>query len=223
MKFTALFRRLTASPGLLSLLLFTLMSAVLVVVRLRSTDSLRFIFMLWNLFLGWIPWLLAAWMSHKQRPTWALLLTGLVWLLFLPNAPYMLTDLFHLRTRAGIPLWYDLVLIMSCAWTGLALGMDSIWRVQELVSGAIKRNWSRLFTPVVIYLSAYGVYLGRYGRWNSWDLVSQPDSLMRYVIEPLADPDEHVNLWAFSLIFGTFLYLMYLSWAYLPSKKPSGA
>jgi len=215
-------RRLFA-PGPASLILLSLLAISMVFIRLRSTDSLRFIFLIWNLFLAWIPWAIAWWMTRRERPAWVLWLLGVLWLLFLPNAPYILTDLFHLRSRTGIPLWYDLVMIMAFAWSALAWGLFSIGRIQALLSARVPKAWTALFTPLAIFLSAYGVYLGRYGRWNSWDLLSSPDSLLRYALDPVADPDKYVNVWAFTLIFGGFIYLIYRSVFQRPSNVPAGA
>ena len=106
---------------------------VLLWVRTLLAGSAMYLFLLWNLFLAAIPLLASGRLMRERRPEWALSLRdGLwlgVWLLFLPNAPYLLTDFVHLRHRPPVPFWYDLAVILSCAGTGLVFPYASLARV----------------------------------------------------------------------------------------------
>jgi hypothetical protein len=115
-------------PLLLALGLSLALSFALIAVRVLITRELLFVFLLWNLFLAAIPFFLSAALHLASKPPKARLLlpVGVVWLLFFPNAPYLVTDLFHLEPRPGVPYWYDLALIMSCAWNGLMLAFASL-------------------------------------------------------------------------------------------------
>ena len=109
---------------------------------LSNKGQVTFLFLAWNLFLAWVPVLLSTWMVHLQASRWKhLYFFGIfiVWIFFWPNAPYLLTDLLHLRQRFGVPIWYDLFLLLSFAWTGLMLGLISLMQVQLVVNQKLER------------------------------------------------------------------------------------
>jgi uncharacterized membrane protein len=99
-----------------TLVFASLVCVALVIVRWYRTQVLDYRFMIWNLFLAWIPFIMAfaAYRLHHARRQWGILIAGcaLIWLLFLPNAPYLLTDLVHLRYRDDALVWYDLMLLL---------------------------------------------------------------------------------------------------------------
>jgi uncharacterized membrane protein len=152
-------------------------------------------FMAWNLFLAWIPVVAAVMVYDAQRrgarPLQLLPLAAL-WLLFLPNAPYLLTDFVHLGSRDDAPLWFDIVLFGSFAWTGMLLGFLSIFVMQGVVRRAYGMGWSWILVAASLALSSFGIYLGRSLGWNSWDFVVRPGALLQdiwaRIIDPLAYP-----------------------------------
>ena len=159
---------------------------------LRNTTT--FLFLVWNLFLAWIPYGIALALEPLSRRFRSSLLSVtlvLAWLLFFPNAPYILTDLLHLRVRHPIPHWYDLMLIASFAWTGLLLGFLSLHEVQ----GFVARRWGKvvggLFSTGAIFLGGLGIYLGRYLRWNTWDILRNPFSIVGDAWTSLWHPAQH--------------------------------
>ena len=166
--------------------------------------SWGYIFLLWNLFLAWIPlWTVQfcrdAW--QKQRVGKSGLLAGLaVWLLFFPNAPYLITDLIHLRGAPETTLWFDGLLIFTFAMSGLLTGLYSLLWVQRLVVRTWGVVWAWVGVPICLVLAGYGVYLGRFGRWNSWDIVSNPLGLLRYVSRSFFNPLAIQTTFAFSLL-----------------------
>ncbi|MEM7657544.1 MAG: DUF1361 domain-containing protein, partial [Bacteroidota bacterium] len=181
------------SPRLALLLFGTLLAVGLLILRTYFTDNLRFYFLVWNLFLAWIPWWISAWLVKKERKAWVIWLSAAFWLLFFPNSPYILTDLFHLRPRNGVPQWFDLTLIISFAWTGLLLGLDSLRHMKEYWFDRLGQLWSTVITLGILLLTSYGIYLGRFLRWNSWDLFTRPGSLMADVVDPLVAPKENLG------------------------------
>ena len=197
----------------------TLLSVSLLVFRVYLTDSLKFVFLVWNLFLAWIPWIVAVYLTKRDWPTWVLLAGGALWLLFFPNSPYIITDLFHLRPRNGIPQWFDLVLIMSFAWTGLLFGLGSLYRIQYHLLDRLGKRWSIAITGVILLLTSYGIYLGRFLRWNSWDLFTRPQELFMDVVDPVLSPGRNLGTTAFTVFFGLFLVLAYLTFAHKQSKR----
>ena len=138
-----------------------------------------------------------------------LLPVGLVWLLFFPNAPYILTDLFHLERRAGVPYWYDLALILSCAWNGLMLAYASLTDMQALVARRLGWGAGWGFATVALLLSSCGLYLGRYLRFNSWDILTNPLALFFDIVSRLLHPLAHPATWGVTLLYGAFLVLGY--------------
>lgn len=162
-------------------------------------------FLLWNLFLAWIPWL-AARAFAVARVRLALAASGAVWLLFLPNAPYLITDLVHLRPRAGVPHWYDVLLFGAFALAGCVLGWASLEAVHRRVARALGPFRAAGVVTVVLFLTGFGVYLGRFLRWNSWDVVARPSALAAEAAAALATPRALV----FSALFGAFVGAGYL-------------
>ncbi|SHI86084.1 Uncharacterized membrane protein [Hymenobacter daecheongensis DSM 21074] len=187
------------------------LSAVLITLRVFWTHELVFVFLLWNLFLALIPFGLSTMLGVAAGRLKARLLVpvGLAWLLFFPNAPYILTDLFHLERRAGVPYWYDLALILSCAWNGLMLTYASLLDMQALVARRLGWAAGWIFATVALLLSSFGIYLGRFLRFNSWDVITNPLSLFYDILSRLLHPLEHPRAWGVTLLYGVFLLLGY--------------
>jgi uncharacterized membrane protein len=132
------------------------------------------------------------------------------WLLFFPNAPYLMTDLMHLRVQHNPLFWLDLVALQAFAWTGLALGFVSLDLVQRLVARRAGPVVSWVFATAAIGLSAFGVYLGRFRRWNSWDVWRDPFGLVSDLASLLLHPFAHGQVVAFSIVLGAFLLAAYV-------------
>ncbi|MCA9916813.1 MAG: DUF1361 domain-containing protein [Anaerolineales bacterium] len=165
---------------LLAALLFSSsLAAAIWFVRYVYTGSSSYFFLLWNLFLAWLPVLFALLARRQAASRLGRWVWGGLWLLFFPNAPYLLTDLLHLGWRDGVPLWYDLIMLLTFALAGLFVGFASLFWLHELVT----RLWSKLtgwlFVLLTLGLSGFGVYIGRFLGWNSWDLLLNPTTLLR--------------------------------------------
>jgi uncharacterized membrane protein len=208
------FRRETAMP-MLAITFASGVSVALVLARMvwarRVSDHA---FLIWNLFLAWMPLLFALLACREfcenSRPTWKFRGLTAAWLLFFPNAPYIFTDLTHLTTRFSGHFWVDMVLILSCAFTGLVVGFLSLFLMQSVVARVMGRAASWLFVAAVAGLSGFGIYVGRFLRFNSWDIVYQPLALCRGVFKWAADPLSHSSSYAFPVLFATFLFIAYL-------------
>ena len=158
-----------------------------------------------NLFLAWLPMLSAplAHHLHKQgrRLVWLLIVPCLLFWLFFPNAPYILTDMLHLQwPQARVPVWYDLILLIAFAWTGAFLGLISLFLVHGLVRQWAGRPAGWLVTLGVIAVSGFGVYLGRFPRWNSWDLLTNPSLLLMDIWTRLSNPLANSRTFVFSVL-----------------------
>jgi len=163
----------------------------LFLARAVETDSSSWRFLVWNLVLAWIPFVLALALYDANRRGsargWQLLLAS-GWLLFLPNAPYIVTDFLHVGVIGGAPIWFDASLVAAFAATGVMLGLASLLLVQSVVSRTWGELWSWLVLVPVLGLCSLGIALGRIARFNSWDAVSQPDAILRVLGDKLLDP-----------------------------------
>jgi uncharacterized membrane protein len=180
--------------------------------RVVHTRSGGFVFMVWNLFLACVPlmasFLLRALHVNRSADIAQLMLLGL-WLLFLPNAPYLVTDIVHLEPSTPLLYGYDLALILSCAFTGLLLGYASLLDVHTIFAERFghKLGWTAAISALL--LSGYGVYLGRVQRWNSWDLFTHPQSLLAEMAKCLINPLQHLHTYAFTAVMSGTLVLGY--------------
>jgi uncharacterized membrane protein len=203
----------TAVP-LISLLFASGVSVSLVLARIFTTGDPRYGYLIWNLFLAWLPLVFAllAVNDHEEGAPkrWRFLAFGAVWLLFFPNAPYMFTDIIHLHGGFGSHFWTDLVLILSCAFTGMVLGFLSLYLMQATVKAEAGSLTSWLFIAAVAGLSGFGIYLGRFLRFNSWDVIVSPFRVYRGVGRWVAEPFSQPAPFAFPFLFAVFLFISYL-------------
>ena len=186
-------------------------AGALLAVRIARVGP-SFGFLPWNLFLAWIPFVLAlclAVVHDRGGPRLLLWALGAGWLLFLPNAPYILTDVVHLG-EGGVPLWFDIGLIGSFAAIGLGLGLASLLVVHRIVQARAGRLVGWLVAVSSLALSAVGIYLGRFPRFNSWDILTNPESLLAIVLYRLNDPFGNPFLLRFATLMSMLLIGSYL-------------
>jgi uncharacterized membrane protein len=214
--------RFLSRQSLFPILLSSLLAVGLFAARVYRSDTGTYAFLLWNLFLAWIPYLSSLWADyfHQRYPRrwWYLALPGLLWLVFFPNAPYIVTDFWYLQERTPIPMWYDIGLLSAFAWTGLFLAVFSLRTMQHVVRGYMGPVLSWLFVAIALGLGGLGIYLGRFLRWNSWDLLLRPGDVLSDVAALLTNPWHHVRAFGVTFLFAAFLSVCYLT---LTSRKPS--
>ena len=195
------------------LLLATALAGALLIGRMRLSGTHTYIFLFWNILLAWIPYLVSLAMTvlHQQAPLrrWTMALLGAIWFCFLPNAPYLVTDLMHLRHNAEVPLIYDVGMLASVAWTGSFLAVASLRMVQTMVRRAYGAIVGWLFVLTVIGCSGFGIYLGRVLRWNSWDVLMNPRAVLADVLPRAANPLAHPELPGITLIFAALFLICY--------------
>lgn len=182
----------------------------LLIVRVVVSGQLTYAFLAWNLFLAWIPFAISQKISGVQN-RWKILLLFGAWLLFLPNAPYIITDFLHLKQRWPIPYWYDILLLFSAALNGLLLGLVSLLKVEKFLADRYGNRISGLLILCSFFLCAFGIYMGRYLRWNSWDIITNPGAVAADILERIVNPFDHFGTWSVTFLFGSFFYVMYYS------------
>lgn len=180
--------------------------------------------LVWNLALAWIPYLFsilaAALYRLFPRHWWLLILPGGLWLIFFPNAAYIITDFLHLEERAYVPLWYDILLVVTYAWTGVFLAVASLKTMQSLVKSYLGWIASWIFVGITMALSGLGIYLGRFERWNSWDLLLHPEKILRDIAIRFANPFDNLRFFGFTFLFTAFLLVCYLMFVSLSVRQP---
>ena len=196
------------------ILLSTLLAVSLYAARVFFSRAFDYDNLVWNLYLAWLPYVFAltAGLLNFMLPRswWLLIVPGILWLAFFPNAPYILTDFLHLEDRPSIPLWYDILLLASFAWTGCFLAVASLRTMQILIKEYMGLIASWLFVAVALALGGLGIYLGRFSRWNSWDLVFQPREVLFEVASRIVNPLSNLQFYGFTFLFTAFLLVMYL-------------
>jgi uncharacterized membrane protein len=211
---------------------FSTLCLVLSVIRVFASATPTFLFLNWNLFLAFIPWalssLLIIYPKLQEKKLAVITLLG-TWLLFFPNAPYILTDLFHLKHVVSMPMWFDLLLILSFAWVGLLFGFMSLWDIEKILKryliksrlkGLLRYRFSvPIFSSVLLFIGSFGIYLGRYLRWNSWDIIAEPFALIYDIGDRFINPFEHPRTWGVTLLMGLFLNLVYWSLRLIKYRK----
>ncbi len=192
-------------------------------VRFVITDAISYRFLAWNLFLAWIPFMLSSALDRvavcsTAGTRIAIWLIGGAWLLFFPNAPYILTDVVHLTSfdpARGAPgtlqFWFDIVLVGSFALTGLVVGFASLHRMQRIVERSYGTVVSWGFVAVAMVLAGIGIYLGRVERFNSWDIFTAPAAVIGAVAAWLRHPRMGAGVSAVTLSLAAFLLVAYVS------------
>jgi uncharacterized membrane protein len=199
------------------LLLSIAFSMGLLFVRFIYSQSTDYRFYGWNTFLAMVPYVMSRQLLRlkKLNITAGILLA--VWLLFLPNAPYMITDIFHYEERPPVPFWYDLLLVISAAWNGLILGMTALMNAETFLLRHIKPFWVTVMVFFSLLLCGYGIFIGRFLRLNSWNILTDPAYLAYTSAHHILLPQRYPKLWVFTILFAALLSIIYFTLKKLPA------
>jgi len=198
------------------LLIGSLASVMLAKARMVYSGTNEYSNLIWNLILAWIPMIFSTFaylVPRSKKWFWVIsLFCTLIWLLFFPNAPYILTDFSHLSTSsANAPLWFDVIMLIWFAWTGLLLGVFSL----HLMQGMVTQLWGKfvgwVFTLLVVSLGSIGISLGRFFRWNSWDVLQEPLPILNDVLDWIRYPFSNLRVYGFTLLYSLLFLFVYLA------------
>ena len=200
------------------ILLSTIFAVALFAARVLHSHSFVFQNLIWNLFLAWMPYLFSVWAAalyaSKSGRWWVIVFPGFLWLIFFPNAPYIITDFLHLAHRPDVPIWFDILMLATFAWTGCFLAIASLRTMQIIVRNHLGWLMSWVFAGIALALGGLGIYLGRFSRWNSWDIFISPKEIIYEVASRVLNPLSNLTFFGFTTLFTAFLlvcYLMFIS------------
>ena len=195
-----------------------IVAVILNILRLVVWGKSSFVFILWNIFLSFIPFIISyllLFFSKKENPNKIIFTIGIfLWILFIPNAPYIITDFIHLSLVRGVPVLFDICLLFSSASVGLILGFNSLFHIEQILKIKYTSKITSLIMGVVILVISFGVYLGRFLRFNSWDIFINHTLLIDNVFKIFTQSKTHIEVYLYTLLFFFFLILSYKSWKF---------
>lgn len=212
-----------------ALLLASILAGIMILFRIVYTDSLKLLFLVWNLFLAWIPFLLSIYLLKifQSKKYFSLIIFGVLWLLFFPNTFYLITDYIHLNNHSYVKLengiyhfyydflmWFDFILISLFAFLGYFLGVSSLNNIHNMFLSKWNRGLSWLFILLIAFITGFGIYLGRFLRFNSWDVIVNPISLIIDIVQNI-----NLDSLVFSVIFGGFIFVSYIIFYSIKTSK----
>jgi uncharacterized membrane protein len=217
--------RFVAEHAFYSLMLCTLPCFAFWFVRVAFTRSLTYDFLIKNLFLAWVPYFLSlsAVHLHRAKPhaVKTIVFVWGAWLAMLPNAPYLFTDLIHWRNRPRVmPWWFDLGLVLMFGLAGCFTGIVSLRMMHDLVRRRVGGAIGWAFVSVVAMLSGFGIYLGRFERWNSWDLLTQPHHILTRTLYKSLNPYMWDRTLGVTLMFGAMILVTYVMFVSTSRPRP---
>lgn len=197
-----------------TLLFSTCASLLLFVIDALRNKDWGFSYLVWNLFLAWLPLLFAGWLvaclKRKRWSSWEGIAASLLWLLFLPNSFYMVSDYIHLENVQRVDILYDAVMFTSFIFVAIVLGISSLYLVHQEFRKRFSENESNGWLGVIFLLCSFAIYLGRDLRWNSWDVLTNPAGLLFDISDRLLHLSEYPGMLLTVLIFFILIASMYI-------------
>ena len=192
-----------------SLLGLSALSLLFLAVASVWNDKFSDGYLVWNLFLAWIPLGLAyglvTLLKRQAWSSWPGIGLSLAWLLFLPNSFYMVSDFIHLEDMPRSSVLFDSLMFTLFILNGLMLGYASLYLVQRELRKRLSRLWTGGLVAAVLLSCSFAIYLGRDLRWNSWDVLVSPAGLIFDVSERIIRPFAHPQAFGITLMFFGFL------------------
>lgn len=196
-----------------------ILAIILNILRIIIWGKFSYLYILWNMLLAFIPYIISLMLTyfHKEDKlnNLFLILGSFMWLLFIPNAHYLITDFIHLDEVKHAPLLYDVFLLFSSALVGLLFGLFSLSHMENLIKKKLSDKTSRIIMIMLFIVIGFGIYLGRFLRFNSWDFFTNHTSLWTGLFDVFSPSGGIMNVILYTLLFSSFIYVSYKSWKYM--------
>jgi len=203
------------------LIIFIAFICAMIIARILYSGNVRFIFLTWNIFLAWIPYVLSGFFkTYRNREKYKQVILFTTWLLFFPNALYIITDLIHLQHETNVPVWYDAILLFASSFAGLMMAFISLHRVENFLESIFTKRTVLLLVPGILFLGAFGVYLGRFQRWNSWNVINDPLALGLDIFSRIVSPQDNLKTWGITFILTVLYSILYFFIKIIPRAFP---
>jgi uncharacterized membrane protein len=201
-----------------SIIILTIFAIVLNIFRVIIWSKFSFLFILWNIFLAFIPFVISSLLLSffkENKLNKIFFVTGtILWVLFIPNAPYIITDFIHLGETRSVPVLFDIFLLFSSASVGLILFFYSLSHIEQIIKVKYKKNITYTIIGIILIIISFGLYLGRFLRFNSWDIFINHISLVKNIWKIISQVAGHVEVYLYIALFFIFLLLSYSAWKY---------
>lgn len=205
--------RLPRTQFIVALGASTLVSVGLFVYGAWRNSSLDYDYLVWNLFLAWLPLIFAVrlivLLRHKLWSSWEALAVSTLWLVFLPNSFYMISDFIHLQEVQRVDILYDAVMFTSFIYTGVVLGFSSLYLIHIQLRRRLPSPAATAWIAATLLICSSAVYVGRDLRWNSWDLLTNPGGLLFDISDRLQHPAAYPQMLVTIVTFFILLASMY--------------
>jgi uncharacterized membrane protein len=197
----------------LALVISTLVSVGLFGYGAWRNSSLEYGYLVWNLFLAWLPLIFAVRLTmllrHKLWSSWEGLGVSILWLVFLPNSFYMISDFIHLQEVQRVDVLYDAVMFTSFIYTGVVLGFSSLYLIHLQLRRRLSARAATYWIAITLLICSAAVYVGRDLRWNSWDVLTNPGGLLFDISDRLQHPAAYPQMLVTVVTFFVLLASMY--------------
>lgn len=205
----------------------TVVSLCLLAVQMRRSHSSAYAYLVWNLFLAWLPLLLGVLivrlLAKRLWSSWLpVVLTG-VWLMLLPNSFYMISDYVHVQTMPPTDLLFNIVTFTAFIVTAAMLGFYSLQMLHIQLRRRIGGYVAAALVAIILFACSFAIYLGRDLRWNSWDIVLNPAGILFDVSDRIIHPLGHPGTLSITLSFFVLLGSLYvLGWQIGEATRQEG-
>lgn len=192
------------------------LAIILNILRIFLFSSNTFVYMFWNIFLAFIPFFISSLLilyTNKDDLVKPFFIVGFIfWFLFLPNAPYVVTDFIHLGRSHAVPVMYDIFVLFTSASVSLLMGLYSLRQMERIFLLKFSPKITNMIIFIVILFASFGIYLGRFLRFNSWDIFTSHDSLISSIGKIFTQSNNYENVYTYTLLFFVFIYISYISY-----------
>ena len=198
-----------------SIIYFLILAGMLNILRVLIFGNITFLYLFWNILLASIPFFISSILvlrTDKDNMIKPFFIIGFIlWFIFLPNAPYVVTDFIHLGRIHGVPVMYDIFVLFSSSYVSLLFGLYSLEHMEKIFLLKFSKKITNIIIIITILFTSFGIYLGRFLRFNSWDLFTSHSSIISSVFRIFTGPNSYISVCSYTFLFFLFIYISYIS------------